>query len=121
MQVRRHNRCLERFYDAKYIDSRTGEKVSGQELNNGRRTRNRELNGPNLHVHRKQKLSKGRRQVRTKRYPFQPGDTVVYDGKKYTVKGTQNHGDYVKLAELPKPVKAVELRHLYYGKGFRIA
>ena len=35
-QVRRNNRSLAKFYDAKYIDSRTGEKVSGQDLFNGR-------------------------------------------------------------------------------------
>jgi hypothetical protein len=121
IQVRRHNRCLRKFYDAKYIDSRTGETVSGQDLSNGRHTRNRELNEENLHIYRKQKVSKGRVQKRTRRYPFQPGDTVLYEGKKYTAKGTQNHGDYVKLAELPKPVRADKLKHLYYGKGFRIA
>ena len=37
---RRNNRCLEKFYDAKYIDSRDGKKRSGQELFNGRINRN---------------------------------------------------------------------------------
>ena len=40
-QVRRNNRSLRKFYDAKYIDARTGEKVSGQDLYSGRRTRNK--------------------------------------------------------------------------------
>jgi len=31
-QVRRNNRSLEKFYDAKYNDTRTGKKVSGQDL-----------------------------------------------------------------------------------------
>ena len=120
VQVRRHNRCLRKFYDAKYIDIRTGEKVSGQDLNCGRCVRNRELNGPNLRIYRGKKLSKGRMQLRKKRYPFQPGDIVVCNGKKCTVKGTQNYGVYVRLVELPKPVKVDTLKHLYYGKGLRI-
>jgi len=120
IQVRRNNRSLQKFYDAKYIDIRTGKKATGQDLNCGKRTRNRNLNGPNLRIYRGQKLSKGRVQVRRKRHPFQPGDTVIFQGKKYTVKGTQNRGDYVRLAELPKPVKAGLLNHLYYGKGLRV-
>lgn len=118
-QVRRNNRSLQKFYDAKYIDIRTGKKASGQELNSGRRARNRNLNGPNLRVYRGQKLSKGRVQIRRKRYPFQPGDIVIYRGKRYTVKGVQNHGNYVRLAELSKPVKAKDLKLLYYSKGLK--
>lgn len=34
---RRNNRCLEKFYDAKYVDSRDGKKRTGQELFNGTR------------------------------------------------------------------------------------
>ena len=120
VQVRRHNRSLQKFYDARYIDVRTGEKASGQELNCGRRTRNRNLNGPNLRVYRGKKVSNGRVQIRKKRYPYQPGDTVIFDGKQYTVKGTQNHGAYVRLVELSKPVRADAIRHQYYGKGLRV-
>lgn len=120
VQVRRHNRSLQKFYDAKYIDVRIGEKASGQELNCGRRTRNRNLNGPNLRVFRGEKVSKGRVQVRKKRYLYQPGDTVIFDGKQYTVKGTQNEGAYVKLAKLSKPVRVDAIRHQYYGKGLRV-
>ena len=120
VQVRRHNRSLQKFYDVRYIDARTGEKASGQELNCGRRTRNRNLNGPNLRVYRGKKVSNGRVQIRKKRYPYQPGDTVIFDGKQYTVKGTQNHGAYVRLVELSKPVRADAIRHQYYGKGLRV-
>ena len=120
VQVRRHNRSLQKFYDAKYIDVRTGEKASGQELNCGRRTRNRNLNGPNLRVFRGEKVKSGRVQVRKKRYLYQPGDTVIYDGKQYIVVGTQNEGAYVKLAELTKRARVDAIRHLYYGKGLRV-
>lgn len=48
-QSKRNNRSLEKFYDAKYIDIRTGDKVSSGYLNSGRTTRNRNLNTENLH------------------------------------------------------------------------
>jgi len=119
-QVRRNNRCLRLFYDATYVDRRTGEYVSGQTLNCGRRTRNKNLNRPNLHVYRANKLSKGRYQLRTKRYPYQPGDTVLFQGKKYTVRGSQNHEQYIRLRELSKPVRVDLLKPLRYGKDLRV-
>lgn len=51
-QVRRNNRSLEKFYDAKIVDTRTGQVVRGQDLFCGRRNRNRELNGENAEVPR---------------------------------------------------------------------
>ncbi|WP_047154203.1 hypothetical protein [Aneurinibacillus tyrosinisolvens] len=63
-QVRRNHRSLEKFYDAKYIDIRTGAKASGQDLFCGRRTRNREISGENLRQYRGEKLSKGRTKER---------------------------------------------------------
>ncbi|MBZ4665971.1 RNA-guided endonuclease IscB [Mahella sp.] len=119
-QIRRNNRSLQKFYDAKYIDLRTGEKTSGQELNCGRRTRNKEHNQPNLRIYRSKKLSKGRVSVRKQRHIYQPGDAVVYNARKCTVKGSQNHGEYVKLAEIPTPVRADTLQLLYYGKGLLV-
>jgi hypothetical protein len=104
-QVRRNNRSLEKFYDAKYIDIRTGKKVSGQDLFSGRRCRNKSLNTENLHKFRGKKLSKGRRSIRTKRYFYQPNDLVRYNNKIYTVKGTQNKGAYVALKNHNKVVK----------------
>lgn len=119
-QVRRHNRSLQKFYDAKYIDIRTGEKVTAAEMCCGRRTRNKNLNGPNLRIYRGAKVSKGRVQIRKRRYKYQPRDIVRYQGKKHTVKGIQNLGAYVRLAELPKPVRVDTISHLYYGKGLRV-
>ena len=77
-QVRRNNRCLEKFYDSIYIDIRTGEKVSGGDLNNGRRTRNKNLNSENLHQYRGKKLSEGQRRIRKVKYFYQPNDLVKY-------------------------------------------
>jgi len=119
-QVRRNNRCLRLFYDAIYVDRRNGEHVSGQTLNSGRRTRNKNLNGPNLRIYRSKKVSKGRYQYRTTRYSYQPGDMVLFQGKKYTVRGSQNYGEYIRLKELSKPVRVDLLRSLYYGKGLQV-
>ena len=84
------------------LTSRTGEKVSGQDLFNGRRTRNKNKNEENLHKYRKQKIKKGYYSYRTKRYPFQPNDLVIFDNQLTFVVGTQNKGDYVKLKGLKK-------------------
>ena len=116
-QIRRNNRSLEKFYDAKYVDSRTGEKVSGQDLNSGRRTRNKDLNSENLHKYRKQKLSKGQRRIRTQRYFYQPKDLVKYENKIYTVKGIQNKGAYIKLENLSKPIKTELVVPYEFRKG----
>lgn len=117
-QVRRNNRSLEKFYDAKYIDTRTGKKVVASEINCGRRTRNKEKNGENLKEVRGQKESKGQRRIRTQRYFYQPNDLVKYDNKVYTVKGTQNVGKYVALKEIKKVPKIDLLTPYRFRKGF---
>jgi hypothetical protein len=116
-QVRRNNRSLEKFYDAKYIDTRTSEKVSGGDLNSGRRTRNKNLNSENLHQYRGEKISKGQRRIRTKRYFYQPNDLVMYEGKIYTVKGTQNSGKYIALKEIKKVPSVQSLTPYRFSKG----
>jgi len=117
-QVKRNNRSLEKFYDAKYIDIRTNEKVSGGDLSCGRRTRNKNKNSENLRIFRGQKLSDGQRRIRTKRYFYQPNDLVKFDGKIYTVKGTQNNGAYVALKEIKKIPKVELLTPYKFRKGF---
>jgi hypothetical protein len=96
-QTRRNRRSLEQFYDAKYIDTRTGEKATGSTLFSGRRTRNKNLSDKNLRVYRGQKVSQGRRSIRKSRYPYQQNDLVVFDGKVYRVRGMQNLGTRVAL------------------------
>ena len=117
-QVRRNNRSLEKFYDAKYIDIRTGEKVSASELNCGRRTRYKNKTSENLKMFRGQKISDGQRRIRTKRYFYQPNDLVKYDNTIYTVKGTQNNGSYVALKEIKKVLKVNLLVPYKFRKGF---
>ena len=99
-QIRRNNRSLEKFYDAKYIDIRDGKKKSGQELFCGRRTRNKNYNTKNLHKYRGKKVSQGRRNIRKQKYMLQPGDLVKLGKKVVQVAGMQNKGLYVKLKNL---------------------
>ncbi len=96
-QRRRNNRSLEKFYDAKYIDIRTGEKARGQELSSGRRTRNKNRSGANLRKYRGAKVSKGRRSIRRQRYRLQPGDIVLHEGVKRVVKGVCGRGKSLAL------------------------
>lgn len=100
-QIRRQKRSLEQFYDAKYIDTRDGEKKSGSILFSGRRTRNKNLNGENLRVYRGQKVSKGQRRIKKYRYRYQPQDYVSFQGKVFEVIGMQNLGKGVKIANYP--------------------
>lgn len=116
-QSRRNNRSLEKFYDAKYIDIRTGEKASGGDLNNGRRTRNKNLNSENLRQYRGQKVSKGQRRIRKVRYFYQPNDLVKYEGKIYSVRGTQNGGVYVALKEIKKVPRVDLLTPYKFNNG----
>ena len=116
-QSRLKDRSLEKFYDAKYIDIRTGEKVSASDLPCGRSTRNKNLNTENLKCYRGQKLSKGQRRIRKQKYSYQANDLVKYEGKVYTVKGTQNGGKYVALKEMKKVPKVESLTPYVFKKG----
>lgn len=116
-QIRRNNRSLEKFYDAKYIDLRTNNKASGQDLFSGRRTRNKNLNSENLHKYRGEKLSKGKRTIRKERYFYQPNDLVKYQNRIYAVKGTHNKGARVMLKENNKSIKIGDLVPYKFRKG----
>ena len=95
---RRNDRCLEKFRDAVYIDSRDSEEKKGKELSSGRTKRKEPRHGANdQRQFRKLKVSKGVRCIRKKRYEIQSGDTVLYDGKTYIVNGMQNKGTTVSL------------------------
>ena len=80
---RRNNRCLEKFYDAKYIDTRDSTKKTGKELFNGRISRNHKKDSENLHPYREKNVSAGKRTIRKRRYPIQTHAIVVCDEKKY--------------------------------------
>lgn len=116
-QIRRNNRSLEKFYDAKYIDIRTGEKVSASSLNCGRTTRNKSKNGENLKKYRGTKISKGQRRVREGRSKYQPGDLVKYEGGIYTVRGSQNKGKNIALREIKKVPSSKYIEPYMFRKG----
>ena len=116
-QDRLKNRSLEKFYDSKIIDTRTGKKVSGGDLSCGRSTRNKNLNTENLRKYRGAKISKGQRRIRKQKYFYQPNDLVKYNGKVYTVKGTQNEGKYIALKEIKKVPKVELLTPYVFKKG----
>lgn len=91
-KIKRNNRVLEKFYDATYIDARTGNKAKGKELFNGRISRDHKKDSENLHKYRNKKVSRGRRSIRRQRYAIQPYDTVRLEGKTYITSGCHNKG-----------------------------
>ena len=106
---RRNNRWLERFYDAKYIDSRTGKKATGKELFNGRINRDHKRNSENLHPYRQRKVSKGRRSIRRQHYKIQPGDIVIVDHKKQQCSGCHCNGSRVMVNGKSYSVKKITI------------
>ena len=118
---RRNNRILEKFYDAKYIDSRDGSKKTGQQLFNGRTSRNHNTDTENLRKYRKDKVSKGRRAIRTTRYPIQPHDVIVYQGKEMEASGCHNKGTRVMTAAKKSlPIGKVHIKR-YSGGYYAVA
>lgn len=114
---RRNNRCLEKFYDAKYIDSRTGKKVSGQELASGRISRNMNLSSENLHIYRKQRISPGKRTIRKNHYLIQPGTILNFEGRRYVAKGVHCNGARVIL-DNGKSVAVKNVTIIKYSSGW---
>lgn len=98
---RRNNRVLSKFYDAKYIDIRTGKKASGKELGCNRTNRSVPRDNPNnLRKCHGRKLSKGSVRTRKQHYRYQSGDTVLVNGRKEVISGIQNCGTVVKLRQM---------------------
>ena len=107
-QVKRNSRSLEKFYDAKYIDTRTGKKVSASELNNGRSTRNKDKNSENLRKYRGAKISKGRRSIKKQRYFYQPNDLCLH-GKRHS-KPWQIYSALIRIKHSKRLLQAI-----FYG------
>ena len=99
-KLRRNNRILSKFYDAKYVDIRDGRKKPGKALGCNRINRNIPRNNPeNLRIYHGQKLAKGKTVVRNQHYNYRPHDIVYVDGVKYTVKGIISNGTRIALNE----------------------
>ena len=112
VQIRRNKRSMEQFYDAKYLDTRDKKSKSGTELFSGRRTRNKNLNNENLRVDRGHKLSKGKRAIKTKRYPYRQGDIVVWNGQTFAVRGVHCKGTRAVLHETGKSVALKQIQSI---------
>ena len=118
-KLRRNNRILEKFYDKKLIDTRTGEKVSGSQLGCNRTKRSAPRNNPqNLRMYRGETVSKGRRSIRKRRYSIQPGDVVLLDNRKYFVIGAQHYGEYIAL-KIHSAVKITRLKVKRHANGWQ--
>ena len=115
---RRNNRCLEKFYDAKYIDNRNGKTRTGQELFNGRISRNHKKDSENLHQYRRQKISTGKRTIRKQHYAIQPHDIVIFNGEKFETSGCHNNGTRVILLPQKKSVAIKKLNIYRYAGGY---
>ena len=117
---RRNNRCLEKFYDARYIDFRDGRLKSGQQLSNGRISRNRKKDSENLHLYRQEKKKNGRRSIRRHRYRIQPGDKILFQGGTYGTKGCHCNGTRVML-DTGKSVAMSKIHLKIYAGGYASA
>lgn len=113
-----NNRVLQKFYDAKYIDSRDGKQKAGKELSSGRTRRSRELNYDNLRKFRQAKVKKGRVSIRRKHYQLRPHDVVLNTktNKIETVKGVQNNGTVIKF-QTSKTCSLKNVVSLYHVNG----
>ena len=95
---RRGSRILEKFYDAKYIDIRDTKKKSGSQLGCNRTNRREpRMSEKNERIYRGQKVSKGRRVIRTRHYMIQPGTILRINGQPETAKGIHCNGTRVIL------------------------
>lgn len=93
----RNNRCLEKFYDAKYYSNINGKVYSGKELSSGRTNRKQDRTYNDKRFERGSKKIKGRRSIRRCHYPFQPHDKILYQGKVVECKTTMNRGRSVQF------------------------
>ena len=94
---RRNDRVLSKFNDAVYIDTRTGEKVSGKDIGCNRTGRLIPRDNPdNLRKFHGIKLKKGHISVRKKHYDIHAGDVVLYKGISRVVRGI-HRGDNVEF------------------------
>ncbi len=114
---RRNNRILEKFYDAKIVDTRTGEIAPGASLGCERTKRSIPRNNPgSLRKFRGIKVSKGKRVVRNTRYPIQPGDRVLIDGKWKITAGSHCKG--TRIIVNGKSVSVKQIKKIIHAGGW---
>lgn len=111
---RRNNRCLEKFYDAKYIDARDGKVKSGSRLGCERTNRGEpRISDKNLRIFRGAKKSKGHRSIRRQRYGIRPGDIILCNNKKIPATGVHCNGTRVLVGGKSYKLDQIEVvRHI---------
>ncbi len=103
---RRNNRRLEKFFDAKYEDTRDGSVKSGKQLGSNRTNRREPRQSEkNLRKYRGRKKKKGFRQIRKKRSRYPSGTVILWQGKKKVTIGMKNKGAYVIIRGSYNPAK----------------
>jgi len=118
-KLRRNNRVLEKFYDARVIDTRTGEKVPGTALGCNRTSRSVPRNNlNNLRIYRGATVSKGYRAIRKSRYPLRPGTVITFNGERHAVKGVHNNGTRAIL-DTGKSVAIGKVIVVFYPGGWQ--
>ena len=105
-KVRRNNRILEKFYDSRYIDIRTGEIATGKELFNGRINRNHKKDSENLHRYRGKRTYAGHRALLRKKVNLNPGDLVSLNGEVLVVHSTHTNKKGAVNVEFKTPGKS---------------
>ena len=91
----RNNRCLEKFYDARYYSKVDNKVHSGKELGSGRTNRKQSRTYNSKRSERSSKKAKGRRSIRRQHYQFQPHDKILWNGEIVLCAGTNNKGKSV--------------------------
>ena len=119
-KLRRNNRVLSKFYDAKYIDLRDGTVKSGKQLSCNRTNRSEIRNSnKNERIYRGQKVSKGKIVVRKQHYQYRPYDFIWYEDVKYIVKGVQDKGKRIALQN-HLPVSLSRVKKCVHANGWRL-
>lgn len=120
----RNNRCLEKFYDAKYYSKVDGKVYSGKELSSGRTNRKQNRIYNSKRSERGYKKAKGRRSIRRQHYSFQPHDKILYQEKIFECKGTMNRGKSVQFKLFNgklKSTKPTNLKTLHHANSWQIS
>ena len=119
----RNNRCLERFYDAKYYSNVDGKIYSGKDLSSGRTNRKQSRTYNSKRSKRGCKKTKGRRSIRKQHYSFQPHDKILYQGQISECRGTLNHGKSIQFRLSNgkiKSIKPTKLKLVHHANSWQI-
>lgn len=118
-KLRRNNRILNKFHDAKYIDLRDGEIKSGKQLSCNRTSRSEMRNSnKNERIYRGQKNCKGKNVARKQHYQLRPGDYVWYQDIKYPIKGVLSNGTRIRLSN-NKDISVKKIQKYIHVNGWQ--